>query len=143
MARPIPRLPPVTIAVGPGKSSGRPSSDVYASDAYAAIQNESQPRFRRDSDALALGHDFGSGPGRGSGSSTDSRAFSTTGDGAYDGADRGCSARHLRGPRSAGLALPLHALRVDVHHLTVYFERNQIQSELGAPGQLAGILGVH
>src|SRR6266567_4742059 len=108
MARPIPRLPPVTIAVGCMiVRGGCPlKTDVV-------VQNESEPRFGGNPNDLSLGDDLRPGSGCRTCARADGCAFSAARNGADDRAHRGGSTSNLGGLLAARRALAVYGLRVD------------------------------
>src|SRR5579859_5815073 len=126
MARPIPRLAPVTRAV--------------TSYTHRVLQGEAEPGLGGNFDPLALGENLHGASGASAAGGADGRSPAPAEDAAQDRA-RGCRATdHFGALGASGAAGAGHFLRGEVDHPAVHAHGYQVQGELGAAADLARLL---
>src|SRR6266566_4634409 len=126
MARPMPRLAPVT----------RP---VMGARSYpdGVLQSEAEPGLGRNLHPLTLGKDLYRAARAGAGSRAYGRSFASSEDATEDCPHRRGAADNLGALAGSRLAGGGDLLRVEVHHPAAHADRNQVHGKLGPAADLA------
>src|SRR5260221_5506226 len=165
IARPMPRLAPVTIPVMAGgfrmsyvecrRSPARfesvhrsteirnPTSEILFSYLDGVLQRETEPGLSGNADSLSLGQHLHRSSCACAGGGADGCSFTTAENTAQDGAYRGRASDDLTALASPRVAGRGDFLCVEVHHSAINPDRNQVQGQLGAAADLARLFFLH